>query len=89
MKNFFPRGTIRRNIIAAVPDFLDVPTTYPSDNFYPASLDAVGFTDRAAGNYRLSAKSRYRARATDGKDVGCDFDALEAATSGVREGTAR
>ncbi|MEA2176422.1 MAG: hypothetical protein QOD00_4014 [Blastocatellia bacterium] len=89
MKNFFPRGTIRRNIIAAVPDFLDVPTTYPSDNFYPASLDAVGFTDRAGGNYRLSAKSRYRGRATDGKDVGCDFDALEAATSGVREGTAR
>jgi hypothetical protein len=89
IKNFFPGSTFRRNIIAAVPSFLDIPTTYPLDNFYPASLNDVGFTDRAAGNYRLSAKSRYRARATDGKDVGCDFDALDAATSGVLEGTAQ
>jgi hypothetical protein len=87
IENFFPRGVFRRNIIAAVPSFLDIPTTYPSDNFYPASLDAVGFTDRAAGNYRLAAKSRYRARATDGKDVGCDLDALDAAIDGVRQGT--
>jgi hypothetical protein len=87
--NFFPRGIFRRNIIAAVPTFLDVPSTYPSDNFYPASMDAVGFTDRAAGNYRLTTKSKYRARATDGKDVGCDFDSLNAAINGTQDDAAR
>jgi hypothetical protein len=85
--NFFPGSIFRRNIIAAVPSFLDIPTTYPSDNFYPASLDAVGFAERATGNYRLAAKSRYRSRATDGTDVGCDFDALNAAIAGVQQGT--
>ena len=85
--NFFPGSTFRRNIIAAVPSFLDIPTTYPSDNFYPASLDVVGFVDRATGNYRLAAKSRYRARATDGTDVGCDFDTLNAAIAGAQSGT--
>jgi hypothetical protein len=87
--NFFPGSVFRRNIIAAVPTFLDIATTYPGDNFYPATLDAVGFADRAAGSYRLAAKSRYRARATDGKDVGCDFDALDAAIAGAQGTPAR
>jgi hypothetical protein len=85
--NFFPGSTFRRNIIAAVPSFLDIPTTYPLDNFYPASLDAVGFANRATGNYRLADKSRYRARATDGTDVGCDFKTLNEAVAGAQQGT--
>jgi hypothetical protein len=43
----------------------------------------VGFVDSARGDYRFKTDSPYRKRATDGKDVGCDFDALSAATAGV------
>jgi hypothetical protein len=32
--------------------------------------------DRAGGDYRLAPDSPFRRRATDGKDIGCDFDEL-------------
>jgi hypothetical protein len=35
--------------------------------------------DWKRGNYRLAAASRYKGRGTDGRDIGCDIDALEAA----------
>ena len=52
---------------------------YPVGNFFPTSLDAVGFVDRARGDSRLSNSSPYKRRGSDGKDVGVDFDALAAA----------
>ncbi len=55
-------------------------SSYPG-NFFPASLDAVGFLDRAHDNYRLSSGSPFKNKATDGSDLGVDFDALDAAQS--------
>ena len=49
------------------------------------SLAAVGFVDLPGGDYRLSGASAYRRAATDGTDVGADFQALSAATG---QGTA-
>jgi hypothetical protein len=73
-EKYFPGAVVRRNVIAGAQA-----ANYPPDNFYPASLDAVGFVDLLRGNYRLRADSKFRGRGTDGKDVGCDLDALEAA----------
>ncbi len=56
-------------------------SNYPG-NFFPASLDAVGFLNRASDNYRLSSGSPFKGKATDGTDLGVDFDALDAAQSG-------
>jgi hypothetical protein len=67
----FPGADFRRNVIVG-----GVAARYPSDNFFPAGLEQVGFEDAAQGNYRLRADSPYRGAATDGKDVGVDFDAL-------------
>ena len=79
---YFPRGVFKRNVIYG--DFHEPEYgNYPPDNFYPDSLAEVGFAGFATGNYRLSARSRYKGKATDGKDIGCDFDALSAATAGV------
>jgi hypothetical protein len=55
------------------------PAQYPVANFYPPSLDAVGFVNVAQGQYRLAATSIYRGGATDGTDPGCNFDLLNAA----------
>jgi hypothetical protein len=75
---YFPRALIRNNlIIGANAD------TYPAGNLYPAQFSKQNFADRTRGNYRLAASSPYRGRGTDGRDPGCDFDALEAATAGV------
>jgi cellulose synthase/poly-beta-1,6-N-acetylglucosamine synthase-like glycosyltransferase len=80
---FFPDGVFRRNVIAG-----GDAERYPPDNFFPATLDDVGFVDRANGDYRLAPRSPYRRAATDGTDVGADFLALREAL-GAGSGVAR
>ena len=71
---YFPSSIFVKNVLAG-----GASAVYPPDNFFPASLDDVRFVDRNGGNYRLAANSPYKNAGTDGKDIGCDFDALEAA----------
>jgi hypothetical protein len=74
IKWFFPRGVFKRNVIAGADA-----SRYPPDNFYPFGLGELKFVDWKRGDYRLAATSRYKGRGTDGKDIGCDIEALEAA----------
>jgi hypothetical protein len=62
------------------------PSLYPAANYFPASPSAVGFADYSEEKYPLAPSSRYRKAGTDGKDLGADVRALEAATAGVVEG---
>jgi hypothetical protein len=58
-------------------DFLD------DDNSFDQrcqEYSAVGFTDYANANYRLTAQSTYHNAGTDGKDLGPDWDELTRAT---------
>ena len=55
------------------------PAIYPTNNYYPTAMSAVGFMNLTGGNYRLSATSPFRNGATDGTDVGCNIDTLNAA----------
>jgi hypothetical protein len=74
---YFPYSTFLGNIFAG-----SNPSTYPAGNHYPTSLAVVGFIQYVpltGGNYRLALTSLYRRAANDGKDVGVDFDALNAA----------
>jgi len=54
----------------------------PAGNFYPSLASQVGFVDFANGNYALSSTSQYSKAGTDGKDIGVDFDQLNAAQGG-------
>jgi len=74
LMTFFPGYTFVKNILVG-----GNPVSYPPDNFFPATLADVRFVDLAGGNYRLRSDSPYRNAGTDGKDIGVDFDALEAA----------
>ena len=56
---------------------------YPTGNFFPANIGAVGFVDTAADNFRLKASSPYKNAATDGKDLGADMDSIEKASTYV------
>jgi hypothetical protein len=71
---FFPGGVFRGNLFAGGETRL-----YPPGNFYPPTLAAALLADPSAGDYRLQPASPYRLRAADGKDIGCDFAALDAA----------
>ena len=73
---YFPSRVFLKNILAG-----GTASSYPADNFFPASLDAVGFVSHSGGNYRLADSSPYRNAGTDGKDIGADINAIEAAIS--------
>jgi hypothetical protein len=68
---YYPGAIIHRNVFTG-----GHASTYPVDNFYPASVTAVGFVDVAGGNYRLTAASPYLNAATDGTAVGADQSAI-------------
>jgi hypothetical protein len=78
LKVYFPGAVVRRNLIVGA-DF----SRYPTDNFYPTVLAKVGLINPLRDDYRLNSDSAYKGKATDGKDIGCDFDALQAATGRV------
>ena len=68
---FFPGASLKRNAIIGASS-----SEYPSDNFFPHSLSAVGFTGADGHNYRLAPSSAYKAKADDGSDIGVDVDQL-------------
>jgi hypothetical protein len=74
---YFPGVVFAKNVLVG-----GAPANYPSGNFFPAALADVGFVDLASGNYRLTSSSPYKAAGTDGKDIGADIDAIEAAING-------
>jgi hypothetical protein len=75
---YAPSGTLADNVIIGAD-----PSSYPANNFYPASTSAVGFVNATAFDFHLSASSPYRGKATDGTDPGANIDAVNAATQNV------
>lgn len=70
---FFPGNVFTKNVLFG----LDAKSyIYPPDNFFPETTDQIGFVDFAMGNYRLKSSSPYYNAGTDGKDIGCDSEAL-------------
>jgi hypothetical protein len=67
----FPGAVFRRNLVIGART-----ADYPIDNFFPDSLDDVGFVARAAGDWALGPRSRYRRAGTDGRDLGADPGAV-------------
>jgi hypothetical protein len=60
---------------------------WPKGTSTPAKLSDVGFVNPKDGNggeYRLAATSKFKHKASDGKDAGADIDAIEHATAGAR-----
>ena len=70
---YYPGAIIRRNVFIAGQSRI-----YPTDNFYPATIEEVGFADIAGGNYRLKLSSPYMGAATDGTAIGGDQSAVVA-----------
>lgn len=77
-----PGWTFTKNAIWNIAGFSG---QYPAGNYFPANAGAVGFRDHANDDYHLTAGSAYRNAGTDGKDLGADIDAVNAATSGVEQ----
>jgi hypothetical protein len=81
---YFPGYVFAGNVIAKeVNAPSSVESLYPTGNYFPASLTAVGFVDLVGKDYRLATSSPYKGKGTDGKDPGADIDALAAAQGGA------
>ncbi|HEX6686438.1 MAG TPA: hypothetical protein VF062_26945 [Candidatus Limnocylindrales bacterium] len=85
LNTYAPGCVFSKNILAG-----GFPSLYAQrpDNFLnpPASLADVGFVNLATGDYHLAASSPFKNLGTDGKDLGADIDAVNAATQGVLTG---
>ena len=75
---YFPGSIFKKNVIVGGRS-----VTYPPDNFFPPAFDQVIFVNRTGGNYGLASASPYKNAGTDGEDIGCDLDALNAAINGT------
>ena len=74
---YFPAGIITGNVIAKEVNAPgNAESLYPAGNFFPESMQAVGFVDYERGNYRLRPGSRFHATATGGADPGANFEKL-------------
>jgi hypothetical protein len=81
LKANFSDWTFANNVLVA-----EKAALYPSANFFPASISAVGFTAYTGGiymggDYTLSAKSPYKNAGTDGLDLGANLDGASLAAS--------
>ena len=60
---------------------------WPEGNLFADGLDTVGFVKLNGGldgDYHLAASSKFKGKATDGRDPGADVDAVLAGIRGVR-----
>jgi len=62
---------VKNNVLALADSSL-----YPKDNYFPTSLEGVGFVDFGKGDYRLTPSSAYAKAASDGQPVGCNWSKL-------------
>jgi hypothetical protein len=72
---FMPTGFVG-NVITTI-----YPAEYPAGNGLPSNLAGVGFTGPT--DPRLAPTSKYKSKATDGRDPGADVDAVMRAIAGV------
>jgi hypothetical protein len=81
----FSTYTFKNNALIASPAAFP-PSSWPAGNSFPADANAAGITQYEGGDggdYRLQPNSRYKNAGTDGRDLGADIVALEAALLGV------
>lgn len=78
LNTYFPGALFTGNILAG-----GSALAYPTGNYFPATLDNVGFINRAGGDYRLAATSLYKNAGADGNDPGAKIETLQAAIVGV------
>ncbi len=82
LDRYFTSPVFTHNVIEALPSGV-TPANYRAGNSFPPDWTTVQFVDWAGGDYYLQPTSPYHNAGTNGKDIGANVDAVEAATAGV------
>ena len=80
-------AVFKGNVLAGANSIRGHSGIWPDGNYYAGDLQAIGFVKLNGGldgDYRLAPASKFKGKATDGKDPGADVDAVVKATAGVR-----
>ena len=83
--NCFTTFTFGNKRLAATPPEFP-PSSWPTNNMFPQTVDDVtfmNFNNGNGGNYELQPSSPYKSKGTDGKDLGADIVGLNAALANV------
>jgi len=75
------RWKFARNVVVGVGR--DYVSWHPPGNFYPATMDEVGFVDWRTGDYRLKGASPYTGRGAKGTNPGADLGRIARETLNV------
>ena len=75
LNKYFPDFQFSTNVLISNP----FSKNYPSDNFNPAGVAAVGFTNVATDDYSLNPTSPFSKKGTDNTDIGINWSQLQAA----------
>jgi len=75
IQHYFPNAIFQKNVFLGGPGITNLAQKYP-DGTSLVTVENAGFMDLARGDYRLGPSSPFKRAATDGKDIGMDFDAL-------------
>jgi hypothetical protein len=78
LSRYAPGAVVKANVLAG-----GSAASYPEGNYFPATLNLVGFVDMFRDNFQLSASSPYRVKGTDGKDLGANVATINSLTAGV------
>jgi len=84
LQRYFPDAVVRRNVVMG-----GTPGHYPVDNFFPMSLEEVGFGGELRRNPRLTLARQYVGKGTDGRDPGADVAVITRLTNGIRSALSR
>ena len=74
LTTYFPAAIFVANVLQGASE-----GDYPAGNYFPPSVDDVGFIDYKNGDYRLQSSSPFKNAGTDGKDIGASNDSLSTA----------
>jgi hypothetical protein len=80
---YFPGSVIVGNVITNEKNLSSDEFAFVPRNFLVENFGAVGFVNREKKSYHLAPNSRFKGKAENGKDIGCDINALQEAIAGV------
>ncbi len=81
LKGYMTNFIFRKNVLVGADA-----KRYPPDNFYPSNRADLRFVNFDGGNLQLDNASALRGKAIDGKNIGCDYAAIEAMEKKVLSG---
>jgi len=80
LATFMSGGGFRNNVLML--STIDI-VGYPASTYFAATMAALGFVNAIGLDFHLTASSPFALKATDGRDLGADANAVSSAIAGV------